>query len=154
MPKEARADTLEGYGQASAYIDALNEEASDSSDLLDLNAPIGTFIDSLRLSAQQLHALHNIPMTFFYLHAREGVLGQAYDLELVPQDRLNKDNYFTISKEGITHHKMKDSSFTSLKQWEREYTLFHKISRIRFFRQYRRWKVGAFPLLHSTAAFT
>lgn len=60
----------------------------------------------------------------------------------MPQEKLNKDNYFTISKEGITHHKMKDSSFTSLTQWEREYLLFHRISRIRFFRQYRRWKVS------------
>lgn len=33
----------------------------------------GTFLDSLRLSDAQLHALRNIPMTFFYLRARYSV---------------------------------------------------------------------------------
>eukprot|EP00606_Chrysophyceae_sp_TOSAG23-5_P001616 GSChrysophyteH2.ASY1.ANO1.110.1 assembled CDS len=64
----------------------------------------------------------------------------VYDLEVVPQEYINKDNYFTLSKEGITIYKDRGSQFTVLTQWEREHKLFNKISDIHFFAVYRRWK--------------
>ena len=64
----------------------------------------------------------------------------VYDLEVVPQDYINKEHYFTLSKEGVTIYKDKAPQFTPLEQWERESRLFNKISNINFFRVYRRWK--------------
>jgi hypothetical protein len=105
-----------------------------------------TFIGSLDLSSQQLHDLFKVAHTFFYLRCRErGKMGQdvgsVYDLELVSLDQVDKNFYFTLSKEGVTQFRNKVSSFTSLSQWEREYHLFHKIAQINFFRVYKRWKV-------------
>lgn len=107
----------------------------------DQHAP-GSFIDSLGLSDKQLADLNGVAMTFFYLRPRRGGDGSAYDLEVVTQEGIDKDGYFTLSKEGMTYHSAKESSFTSLRQWEREYKLFHRIAQIRFFMQYRRWKVS------------
>ena len=65
----------------------------------------------------------------------------VYDLKIVPLDQIDKNHYFTISKEGITQFWNKASTFTSLSQWDREYKLYHKIANIQFFRLYKRWKV-------------
>jgi hypothetical protein len=110
----------------------------------------GSFIDSLGLSEKQLADLNGVGMTFFYLRPRQDGCGSAYDLEVVGQDGIDKEGYFTLSKEGMTFHCGRESSFTSLRQWEREFKLFHRMSRIRFFMQYRRWKVCTRPL-HSTS---
>jgi hypothetical protein len=66
--------------------------------------------------------------------------GSVYDLEVVSQDLIDKDYYFTLSKEGITICRDKVSQFTPLAQWERETLLFNKIINIRFFTLYKRWK--------------
>lgn len=105
-----------------------------------------TFIGSLDLTAQQLHDLFKVAHTFFYLRCRERGhsgqdIGSVYDLEMVALDQVDKNFYFTLSKEGVTQFRNKVSSFTSLNQWEREYHLFHKIAQINFFRVYKRWKV-------------
>lgn len=100
-----------------------------------------SFIDSLNLTHQQLHDLFNVPKTFYYLCAAEGADTKAYDLQLTTQEHVNLAHYYTISSSGITRHKHGETEFTSLQQWQREYTLFHQISNIQFFRRYRRWKV-------------
>lgn len=71
-----------------------------------------------------------------------GNAGSVYDLELVSLDQVDKNNYFTLSKEGVTQFRNKLSTFTGLSQWEREYRLFHKIANINFFKIYKRWKVS------------
>lgn len=72
-----------------------------------------------------------------------GNAGSVYDLELVSLDQVDKNNYFTLSKEGVTQFRNKLSTFTGLSQWEREYRLFHKIANINFFKIYKRWKVSS-----------
>jgi len=57
----------------------------------------------------------------------------VYDLEVVPQEYIDKDHYFTLSKEGVTIYKDRQSQFTMLTQWEREASLFNQISNIYFF---------------------
>ena len=69
-----------------------------------------------------------------------GVGGSVYDLEVATQDTIDLNFYFTLSKEGVTQYSHKSSQFTSLAQWHREYLLFHRISSIRFFKLYKRWK--------------
>jgi hypothetical protein len=117
-----------------------------------------SFIGSLNLTQKQLLDLYKVPQTFFYLrirlpgspdlHAtnasdlRTANAGSVYDLELVSLDQVDKNNYFTLSKEGVTQFRNKVSSFTGLAQWEREFRLFHKIATINFFRIYKRWKVN------------
>lgn len=70
-----------------------------------------------------------------------GNSGSVYDLQLVHLDQVDKNFYFTLSKEGVTQFRGKVSQFTGLNQWEREYRLFHKIANINFFKVYKRWKV-------------
>jgi hypothetical protein len=117
-----------------------------------------SFLASLNLSEKQLFELMHVPQTFFYLRVRSPPpnplansvcntlsSGSVYELEAVAQDRVSRLLYFTLSKEGVTIFQdsagVKTSTFTSLQQWEREYRLFNKISQIRFFQRYRRWKV-------------
>lgn len=107
-----------------------------------------SFLDSLHLSPAKLHELFNVPKTFFYLEPKSDSTIRAYDLRVISQDRINKDHYFTLSKAGITQHSTTESQFTSFSQWEREYHLFHKISIIPFFKQYRRWKVYTFSHIY------
>lgn len=112
-----------------------------------------SFINSLNLTALQLHELFKVPHSFFYLRCRDPSLikdkndiafnvTSVYDLELITLEQLDKSYYFTLSKEGVTQFRNKVSSFTALNQWEREYRLFHKIAEIRFFKIYKRWKVS------------
>ena len=68
--------------------------------------------------------------------------GSVYDLELVDAHHINKDNYYTISARGITLFQNKESYFTSILQYDREFLIFQKICRIKFFKLYRRWKVS------------
>lgn len=70
----------------------------------------------------------------------------VYDLKAISLDQVDKNHYFTLSKEGITQFRNKISTFTSLAQWEREFKLYHKIANIQFFKLYKRWKVYNFWL--------
>lgn len=84
----------------------------------------GSFIASLNMSQKQLHDLYKVPQTFFYLRTRAsaaaaGSTGSVYDLELISLDQVDKNSYFTLSKEGVTQFRAKLSAFTGLAQWER-----------------------------------
>jgi hypothetical protein len=132
-----------------------------------------SFISSLNMSPQHLHDLFKVPHTFFYLSVRQagsseqrkkmenqtqldatsgdqtetesrGNSGSVYDLEVVSLDKVDKNYYFTLSKEGVTQFRGKVSQFTGLAQWEREFKLFHRIAGINFFKVYKRWKVGKY----------
>ena len=120
----------------------------------DLKAVPKTFLESLHLSSKHEHELFHVPHTFFYL-SKANQNTRAYDLQLISQEAIDKHQYYTISKEGLTLHRGSDSEFTSLSQWEREYSLFHQISVIPFFRQYRRWKVRTYQMfvMHVFGAF-
>lgn len=117
-----------------------SEHSNNNNDEGSVKAVPKTFLESLRLSSKHEHELFHVPHTFFYL-SKANLNTRAYDLQLISQEAIDKDLYYTISKEGLTLHRGSDSEFTSLSQWEREYSLFHQISVIPFFRQYRRWKV-------------
>lgn len=43
--------------------------------------------------------------------------------------RAQAQDYYTLSRAGITHLKDSSSDFTALDRWEREYALFHHIRR-------------------------
>lgn len=50
------------------------------------------------------------------------------------------NDYYTLSKHGITHFYENECEFTSLEQFEREYTIFNTIKEIPFFEKYPIWK--------------
>mmetsp|Transcript_11618 Transcript_11618/g.5821 ORF Transcript_11618/g.5821 Transcript_11618/m.5821 type:complete len:132 (-) Transcript_11618:499-894(-) len=62
--------------------------------------------------------------------------GDAYDFEFVSFDKVDKKveiEYLTISSRGVTHFINKESTFMTLGEWEREYNLFNKLKKIKFF---------------------
>lgn len=157
--KEAARAEAEALAADKKGITGLNSTAKDNR----RDAINFSFVESLTLSAKQHQDLIHVPQTFFYLRIREEysssgatrgksetglrkpfsiTSGSVYDLEIVEQKDINKNCYFTLSKQGVTFFRNKTSQFTSLPQWEREYDLFHKISSIKFFRLYKRWKVS------------
>lgn len=104
------------------------------------DAPPRTFIDSLQLSDRDIEDLAK--GNFLYLKRRRsgGSSGNVYDMQVVAHSAINPANYCTLSRAGITHFTGKDSEFSSLEQWEREYRLFGQMNRIPFFSKYRIWK--------------
>ena len=99
-----------------------------------------TFVSSLHLSGSQMEGFIEDPGNFIYLSHKEGSSGMAYDLDVVDYADLNEEDYYTLSTTGITHFLGTSSDFTPLAQWEREYLLFNKMRRKKFFAQYRMWK--------------
>lgn len=76
----------------------------------------------------------------------------AYDWEIVDfndkekgvkekKGRLGGANeYMTISSRGIVHTIDSEETFITLDEWEREYKIYSKLKRIKFFEHYRLWK--------------
>lgn len=48
------------------------------------------------------------------------------------QYQANAKDYYTLSKEGITHFLANESDFTPLHTWEREYAQFNKIRKVKY----------------------
>ena len=83
-----------------------------------------------------------MPMpTILFKRPTSTLSGSVYDLEVVNQKDIDKNYYFTISSQGITLFHNKESHFTPMAQWDREFELFQRVSNIKFFRLYKRWKV-------------
>jgi len=114
--------------------------------------PVNTFVDSKKkISSTRkdpfwfIQRIKNHPtLEFVYLNRVERSKTapyNPYDLEIVPHHLANKDDYYTLSAQGVTHFKNgADADFTSLDQWLKEYEIFHKILQIPFFKKYRVWK--------------
>lgn len=110
--------------------------------------PLLTFLESIELTPKERFDLQHVPQFFLYLRMKtsespdQNVPRSVYNLETVTQDKLDKNAYFTMSKEGITQFSKDSSHFTPFAQWEREFKIFRRMSRIRFFKLYKRWKVS------------
>lgn len=97
-----------------------------------------TFTESLNLSARYMDEF--VAGNFLYLRPKMAMERSAYDLETCEHWETDPNDYYTMSRAGITHFVGTDSEFTSLEQWEREYSLFNLIRKIPFFAKYRKWK--------------
>ena len=110
--------------------------------------PLLTFLESIELSPKERFDLQHVPQYFLYLRVKtsesftQTMPRSVYNLETVTQDKLDKNAYFTMSKEGITQFSKDSSHFTPFAQWEREFKIFRRMSHIRFFKLYKRWKVS------------
>ncbi|XP_026730807.1 dynein heavy chain 6, axonemal [Trichoplusia ni] len=69
----------------------------------------------------------------------QNVYFTPYYLQVVPYENIDKRNFFTISPCGVTHYS-NEMVFTKLPAWEQEYTIFVKLTDIKFFKLYRYWK--------------
>ncbi|XP_021206053.2 dynein axonemal heavy chain 6 isoform X1 [Bombyx mori] len=69
----------------------------------------------------------------------ENVYFTPYYLKVVTYEEIDKKNYLTISPCGVTHY-TNEMVFTKLPAWEQEYTIFVKLTDIKFFKVYRYWK--------------
>ena len=113
------------------------EEDNNDSVLIRKQRP-PTFTESLQLDEHYLEEF--LGGNFVYLRPKIGLQRTAYDLECVEHFETNPHDYYTMSREGITHFGRDESEFTPLDQWEQEYAMFHQIREIVFFRRYRLWK--------------
>ena len=76
---------------------------------------------------------------FCYLNKRF----EAYNWRIVKFDERNSREYMTISARGITHFIDDEATFLTIEEWEREVTMFQKLKKIKFFKEYKRWKTFA-----------
>jgi dynein heavy chain, axonemal len=97
-----------------------------------------TFTESLNLDQRYLEEF--LAGNFIYLRPKMGLQRSSYDLECVEHFETDPNDYYTMSREGITRFSNDQSDFTSLVEWEKEYALFNSIRKIRFFDIYRVWK--------------
>jgi len=67
-----------------------------------------------------------------------------YNLTIVKHNEINPNNYYTMSRAGVTHFYQRGTDFCTLEQWEREYFLYIKMMEIPFFRKFRAWKAFYF----------
>jgi hypothetical protein len=73
---------------------------------------------------------------FVYLRSADG----PYDLEIVSHSQIDRNDYHTMSRAGVTHFYKGDTEFTALDQWEREYFLHTRMMEVNFFKKFRAWK--------------
>ena len=50
---------------------------------------------------------------------------------MAPYPAIDPEEYFTISKHGVTHVLNKEADFEPLADWERDYIMFQKLAKVR-----------------------
>ena len=53
---------------------------------------------------------------------------------VVPYEKIDKTNFMTISRCGVTHYYPDEMVFTPLDVWEQEYDYYSKVVQVRFIR--------------------
>lgn len=85
------------------------------------------------------------PNSFLYLYP---ISGNQFNLGIIDATDVSKEDYFTLTHTGILHCCNNESEFMPLDQYDREYHLFYKTRKIRFFRFYNvcksffQWKMA------------
>jgi dynein heavy chain len=85
------------------------------------------------------------PFTEEFVYLRRISGGSSYDLEIVKHSQIEKSDYYTMSRAGVTHFFKGDTEFTLLDQWEREYFLHTRMMEVDFFKKFRIWKAYVDP---------
>ena len=97
-----------------------------------------SFLPSVGVDEEQLASFED--GHFVYLRPRRGVNYSVYELEQCTHDQIDVNDYFTLSKDGVTHFSLSQADFTPLNDWEREYELFYQVSSIPFYFKFRLFK--------------
>ncbi|CAG9464970.1 unnamed protein product [Pedinophyceae sp. YPF-701] len=82
---------------------------------------------------------------FVYLTLRDpdAVLYRPYDLSVVQHSQIDPQSFYTLSAHGVTHMLDGEAEFQTLDQFERQFHLYRRVSRLRIFRLYKLWKAFA-----------
>ncbi|XP_039708452.1 dynein axonemal heavy chain 6 [Pteropus medius] len=64
----------------------------------------------------------------------------TYNLKVVSYENINKNDYYTISKNAITHIYNDDIEFIEIDRWEQEYLYHRELIKIPIFSLFRKWK--------------
>ncbi|TGZ67987.1 hypothetical protein CRM22_004505 [Opisthorchis felineus] len=120
---------------------ALKFGKCEVSEMLDEVASYEGETDILKI----IQALREKPeIKFFYLtHAlpKSSTKYHYYNLKVAPFDKLNRNNYYTLSLHGCTHVVINDETeHISLERFETEYKTFMNICKIPTFARFRLWK--------------
>ena len=112
-------------------------------------APAHKDVDLTKMSALEVSehlAANGDEVGFVYL-VRAGAKASAdehsYNLKVVPHERIDQTDFFTMSQSGVTHSHDGYTEFTPLARWQSEYRDFHRLRKLKTFRQFRMWKAFA-----------
>ncbi|RZC39366.1 dynein heavy chain 6, axonemal, partial [Asbolus verrucosus] len=75
-----------------------------------------------------------------YTVPKSSELYSPYALSVVPYNKVDKRNFFTMSSKGVMQHTGIETVFTSLDKWEMEYKMYCKLMHFRTFYLFRLWK--------------
>ncbi|PZC80020.1 hypothetical protein B5X24_HaOG215489 [Helicoverpa armigera] len=126
---------------------SLDEKVYESSDPLKVKPPVASQTDVINYVRD--HPSCGFLYMIYAVHP-QNVYFTPYYLKVVPYENIDKRNFFTISPCGVTHYS-NEMVFTKLPAWEQEYTIFVKLTDIKFFKLYRYWK--AFYVWNKSIAF-
>nr|XP_036867942.1 dynein heavy chain 6, axonemal [Manis javanica] len=71
---------------------------------------------------------------------RSSVEYDTYNLKVVSYENINKKDYYTISKNAVTHIYNNDIEFIEIERWEQEYLYHRELTKIPIFALFRKWK--------------
>ncbi|XP_051785909.1 dynein axonemal heavy chain 6 [Erpetoichthys calabaricus] len=71
---------------------------------------------------------------------KSSIYYDAYNLKIVSFEEINKNDYYTISKQGVTHNLFGEVDYLDLPRWEKEYTCHRNLLKIPIFALFRKWK--------------
>ncbi|XP_012666455.1 dynein heavy chain 6, axonemal [Otolemur garnettii] len=71
---------------------------------------------------------------------RSSIEYDTYNLKVVTYEKINKNDYYTISKKAVTHICNGDIEFIEIDRWEQEYLYHKELTKIPIFSLFRKWK--------------
>ncbi|XP_055452394.1 dynein axonemal heavy chain 6 [Psammomys obesus] len=64
----------------------------------------------------------------------------TYNLKIVNYENINKNDYYTISRNAVTHICNNEIEYIEIARWEKEYLYHEKLTKIPIFSLFRKWK--------------
>uniref|UniRef100_A0A8K9XJ36 Dynein, axonemal, heavy chain 6 n=1 Tax=Oncorhynchus mykiss TaxID=8022 RepID=A0A8K9XJ36_ONCMY len=86
---------------------------------------------------------NNPHLGFLYMTSaapKSSIKYDAYNLKIVTYENINKQDYSTISQQGVTCISDAEMDFLPLERWEHEYRCHRRLLAIPAFALFRRWK--------------
>nr|XP_015200901.1 PREDICTED: dynein heavy chain 6, axonemal [Lepisosteus oculatus] len=86
---------------------------------------------------------NNPSLGFLYMTSavpKSSIKYDTYNLKIVSYENINKNDYYTISQQGVTHIVNGEVDFLALDRWEKEYMLHRQLLQIPAFVLFRKWK--------------
>ncbi|XP_075230264.1 dynein axonemal heavy chain 6-like [Lycorma delicatula] len=133
-----------------------SKSSSDSKRLLSQDEASDTRLDELTREPERITPVtvdlkklikelreKNITGFFYYLIysvPRSSKFFHPYCFRVVPYQQINKKNFLTISKHGVTYHQSGEMQFTPLDEWEKSYDNYLCLIKIKTFALFPLWK--------------